>query len=233
MNNYRIFINVQNLLDEKNKAQLFNKNKNIELRCKSYTDLDLLTKEELNLKNVIIHLKLEFNFEKCIDIFEINQFPNLKSLILKNEGRIKKIIFNEKIFKNLQIFQIFNVFMYVNVEKGVEFENIIELLMENSDISFDSPIRISKKIKVLILRNCGKKINNILLNLNEFKNLNILNIETLFGKIDISSLPISQLMDNKNECIHKFIQKINSKFHKNKDHQFFFEHKIEASNEKK
>jgi len=232
INNYKIFINAQNLLDEGNKKHL--KNKNIELRCKSKNDLDLLLKEKLMLNNLIINLNLQFDFEKCnIDIFNQINFPNLKSLILMNEGKISKIIFDENIFKNLQKFQIFNIYIVVNIEKGVEFENIIELFMENSDISFDSPIQVSKKIKTLILRNCGMKINNILLNLKNFKNLSILNIENLFSKLNISSLSISELMNNKNECIQQFIQKLNNKSRKKKEYQFFFEYNTDDKIKKK
>ena len=232
--NYKKFINIQNLLDEKNQKQVLINNKNIELRCKSNNDFKLLSKNQLIWNNLIINLNLQFDFEKCnIDIFNQINFPNLKSLILMNEGKISKIIFDENIFKNLQKFQIFNIYIVVNIEKGVEFENIIELFMENSDISFDSPIQVSKKIKTLILRNCGMKINNILLNLKNFKNLSILNIENLFSKLNISSLSISELMNNKNECIQQFIQKLNNKSRKKKEYQFFFEYNTDDKIKKK
>ena len=97
--------------------------------------------------------------------------------------------------------------------------------MENCNISFDSPIKISKKIKILILHNCGKKVNTIFLNLINCNTLNILNIDTHLSISDISSLLISRSMNIKNECIKKFIEKLESKFTYNKEIQFFFDYK--------
>ena len=225
--NYKKFINIQNLLDEENQKQVLINNKNIELRCKSNNDFKLFSKNQLIWNNLIMNLNLQFDFTKydVFDNFVFNSFPNLKSLILKNEGRIQKICFDENFFRDLQNFQIFNIYIDISINKGVEFVNIIELIMENCNISFDSPIKISKKIKILILHNCGKKVNTIFLNLINCNALKILNIDTHLSISDISSLLISGSMNIKNECIKKFIEKLESKFTYNKEIQFFFDYK--------
>ena len=220
INNYKVFLDVKNLLP--NHHEKINNIENIEFRCNSIYDFDSLLNNKFILK-CIVDLNLKINF-KSIMIFPYEL--NLKFLILENEGPPKQIIYFQGIkFNKLEKLKISNLKIKLK-EEELKFKNLKELICINSDIIIENPILIEpKNLTSLELKQCGRTINDILLNIQSFINLKKLVFEIFDESFKFSSLSLTELSNHNNQCIKKFANKIIDKsFHSDQRLvQFYFD----------